>query len=103
MAFPQGSIPGIDVSHDQGVVDWPTVAAGGEVFAYAKATEGLTVTDHYFQDHWAAMKTAGLLRGAYHFLPSERRSGRAGGGLSGRAHRGQRYCDPGAGRSACDA
>jgi lysozyme len=67
MGFPAGAVPGIDVSNYQGVVDWATVASGGESFAYAKASEGLTVADPYFADNWAGIKAAGLLRGAYHF------------------------------------
>jgi lysozyme len=68
MAFPVGAVPGIDVSHYQEVIDWPTVAAGGEVFAFAKASEGGSVADTYFADNWSALKGAGILRGAYHFF-----------------------------------
>jgi lysozyme len=68
MAFPAGSVPGIDVSHYQGVVDWASVAAGGEAFAFCKATEGVNTVDQYFHDNWQGIKAAGLLRGAYHFF-----------------------------------
>jgi lysozyme len=68
MAFPSGAVPGIDVSHHQEVVNWPAVAAAGEVFAYAKASEGGSVPDMYFADNWSGMKSAGILRGAYHFF-----------------------------------
>ena len=68
MAFPAGAVPGIDVSHWQGSVDWDVVASGGEMFGYAKASEGAATGDQYFVDNWTAMKTAGLLRGAYHFF-----------------------------------
>jgi lysozyme len=68
MAFPIGAVPGIDISHYQQVVDWPTVATGGEVFAFAKASEGGSVADVYFADNWSAMRGAGILRGAYHFF-----------------------------------
>jgi len=67
MGFPAGAVPGIDVSHYQSHVDWDTVAGGGERFAFAKASEGLTASDAYFADNWAGSKRAGLLRGAYHF------------------------------------
>jgi lysozyme len=67
LAFPQNSIPGIDVSHLQGVVNWPTVAASGEVFAFAKASEGITFVDGHFHDNWQGMSAAGVLRGAYHY------------------------------------
>jgi len=68
MPFPTGAVPGIDVSHYQAVVDWTTLAGGGERFAFAKASEGMSMADQYFWDHWTGMKAAGILRGAYHFF-----------------------------------
>lgn len=68
MAFPAGAVPGIDVSHYQGTIDWATVATGGETFAFAKASEGISVADVYFADNWSGIKSAGILRGAYHFF-----------------------------------
>src|ERR1700761_4245634 len=68
MAFPSGAVPGIDVSHHQEVVNWAAVADAGEVFAFAKASEGMSVPDLYFADNWSGMKKAGILRGAYHFF-----------------------------------
>lgn len=68
MAFPVGAVPGIDVSHYQAVVDWTTVAGGGELFAFAKASEGGSIPDIYFADNWSAIRTAGMMRGAYHFF-----------------------------------
>jgi lysozyme len=62
------SVLGIDVSHHQGTVDWKAVAAEGIVFAFVKATEGVTFVDKQFAINWAAMKDAGILRGAYHFF-----------------------------------
>ena len=63
-----GDAQGIDVSHYQGTVHWPTVAQAGYSFAFAKATDGLTYTDPQFATNWPGMKAAGLLRGAYHFF-----------------------------------
>ena len=37
---PAGSLPGIDVSHYQGTIDWAQVSASGVRFAIAKATDG---------------------------------------------------------------
>jgi lysozyme len=68
MAFPAGAIPGIDVSHYQAAVDWTQVYKGGDLFGFAKASEGESITDLYFADNWVGMKTAGALRGAYHFF-----------------------------------
>lgn len=58
---------GIDVSHFQGTVNWQEVAASGAVFAFVKATQGITYVDPQFAVNWPAMKEVGLLRGAYHF------------------------------------
>ena len=68
MGFPASGLPGIDVSHYQGTVDWKKVAAGGEAFAYAKASESCGGADPYFADNWASIKSVGMLRGAYHFF-----------------------------------
>ena len=62
------SIDGIDVSHNNGKPDWGKVAAAAKVFAYAKATEGFTFKDSEFAKNWAAIKHAGMKRGAYHFF-----------------------------------
>lgn len=66
------TLSGIDVSHYQGSVDWSTVKAAGAAFAFAKATEGVSWSDPTFAANWAGIKSAGLLRGAYHFFrPSQ--------------------------------
>ncbi len=61
-------LPGIDVSHHNGRIDWDAVAGEGVVFAYAKATEGTVMRDPRFSSNWKGMRDAGLLRGAYHFF-----------------------------------
>jgi lysozyme len=62
------TIAGVDVSHDQGTIDWTQAAAGGIAFGYAKATEGLTFTDPEFSTNWSGMQAAGIQRGAYHYF-----------------------------------
>jgi lysozyme len=63
-------VRGIDVSHHQSKIDWPTVGQQGLSFAFIKATEGATLVDEDFEDNWKGAKEAGLVRGAYHyFLP----------------------------------
>ena len=61
-------ISGVDVSHDQLLVDWPAVKMGGVAFAFAKATEGVTFVDEQFAANWSGMAAAHLLRAAYHFF-----------------------------------
>lgn len=62
---------GIDVSFWQSEVNWGKVARSGVVFAYCKATDGLS-SDPKFSANWKGIKEAGLLRGAYcWFHPSQ--------------------------------
>jgi lysozyme len=73
-----GNAQGIDVSHYQGIVNWPQVGQAGIEFAFAKATDGLTWTDPQFGVNWQGMKAAGILRGAYHFFePTDDAAGQA--------------------------
>jgi GH25 family lysozyme M1 (1,4-beta-N-acetylmuramidase) len=62
---------GPDVSryqHPAGTsIDWAAVRAGGHSFAFVKATEGRELTNPYFAQDWAAVRAAGLYRGAYHY------------------------------------
>lgn len=60
---------GIDVSHWQGRIDWPEVAASGEVdFVFVKATEGRKTVDRRFARNWREAQAAGLPVGAYHYF-----------------------------------
>ena len=58
---------GIDVSSYQGSITWSSVKGDGVVFAWAKATEGATITDGYFVSNENNGKAAGVYMGAYHF------------------------------------
>ena len=67
-------LEGIDVSHWQGTIDWPQVAAAGKSFAILKATDGKPATsgtgldiDPTYASNHAAAKANGLWTGAYHF------------------------------------
>jgi len=62
------TVPGIDVSYWDAGIDWPKVRATGQRFVFAKATEGDGYKDPTFDDNWLGAKSAGLLRGAYHFF-----------------------------------
>lgn len=59
---------GIDVSNNNGHVDWPAVAASGVKYAYAKATEGTTFVDAFYEQNRAGAKQHGIAFGAYHFF-----------------------------------
>lgn len=60
-------IRGIDVSHYQGSIAWPTVAQGNVTFCFVKATDGGHNVDPCFKNNWAGSAAAGLPHGAYHF------------------------------------
>jgi len=62
------TVPGVDVSYWDSGIDWPKVRATGQRFVIIKATEGITYTDPTFGHNWTGAKSAGLLRGAYHFF-----------------------------------
>lgn len=61
------TIPGIDVSHWQGTIDWTKVAGAGKEFAFMKATDDTNYIDPTFATNRAQARANGLLVGAYHF------------------------------------
>jgi GH25 family lysozyme M1 (1,4-beta-N-acetylmuramidase) len=60
-----GPVQGVDVSDDQGDFDW---AAAHVDFGFAQISDGLGSRDWSFDQNWARMKSAGVLRGAYQFF-----------------------------------
>jgi GH25 family lysozyme M1 (1,4-beta-N-acetylmuramidase) len=72
--MPQTFPLGIDVSNNNGAIDWTAVAGSGVQFAIAKITEGTTFRDGWFSTFWPEMKRVGLRRGAYHFARPSRNS-----------------------------
>ncbi len=67
MAQPPNTLPGIDVSHWDGTIDWTKVAASGQRFVVMKATEGRTFDDPNYASYEAGASAAGLAVTAYHF------------------------------------
>jgi lysozyme len=61
------SVQGIDCASYQGNVNWGSVKGSGRAFGFEKATEGTSYTNPYFAGNWANMKSAGIIRGAYHY------------------------------------
>lgn len=59
-------LQGVDVSSDQGEIDWRKVRADGADFAYLKASEGTDIRDARFAENWAGTQEAGIRRGAEH-------------------------------------
>lgn len=58
---------GIDVSHWQGVMDWPQAARAGVKFAFVKATEGAGFVDGQVQMNARGALENGILVGPYHY------------------------------------
>jgi GH25 family lysozyme M1 (1,4-beta-N-acetylmuramidase) len=61
------TVTGIDISKWDGAWDAEKAKAAGAVFAFIKASQA-TFSDPQFSANWAKAKSAGLLRGAYHYL-----------------------------------
>ena len=63
-------VKGIDVSHNNGDIDWSQVSQQGIQFAFIKATEGIGWQDPQFKDNKDnidSAQKAGLKVGAYHY------------------------------------
>ena len=70
---------GVDVSSYQGSdINWEGVKSSGITFAWAKATEGLTIDDSTFTVNEANGVAAGVYIGAYHYAHPELHPGAAG-------------------------
>jgi GH25 family lysozyme M1 (1,4-beta-N-acetylmuramidase) len=69
------TVPGIDVSHYQGTINWTSVRNAGIQFAYIKATEGTSYKDPKFNSNYVNAYYAGVIRGAYHFARPNLSSG----------------------------
>jgi len=64
-ASPSGAVQGVDVSYYQGNFDW----AGAHVaFGATRVSDGTGFIDPTFDENWAHMKAAGVLRSAYQFF-----------------------------------
>lgn len=61
-------VKGIDISNNNGSIDFGQVASDGVEYVYVKATEGQTFNDGTMESFYNACKSSGLKVGAYHFL-----------------------------------
>lgn len=66
---------GHDVSSHQKNVDWSGAKARGARFVYVKATESTNYRNPYFSQQYNGARTAGIIRGAYHFALPNKSSG----------------------------
>jgi lysozyme len=68
----------IDVSHHNGAIDWPAVAAAGIALAFIKATQGAGFVDPAFARNRCGAAAAGILVVPYHFLDTADPDAQAG-------------------------
>jgi len=61
-------VPGIDLSHYNGSVDFAKLPARRLAFAFVKASEGGFTKDPLYLANYAGLKQNRILRGAYHFF-----------------------------------
>ncbi|MET8245526.1 lysozyme [Streptomyces sp. NPDC005202] len=63
---------GHDVSSHQKSVNWAGARAKGAEFVYVKATESTNYRNPYFAQQYDGARSAGLIRGAYHFAAPDK-------------------------------
>lgn len=61
---------GIDISSNQGDINFNAVKDSGIEICYIKATEGISYTNPFFTKYYSNAKAAGLKIGFYHYLRS---------------------------------
>lgn len=61
-------LQGIDVSSNQGTINWGPVSKENLSFAYLRATIGAHSADAQFPGNWLRIRGTQLMRGAYHFF-----------------------------------
>ena len=61
-------IKGIDISNNNGSIDFKCVAEDGVGYVYLKATEGKTFQERTMEEFYKTCKSNGLKNGAYNFL-----------------------------------
>jgi len=61
-------LKGIDISNNNGSIDFGQVASDGVEYVYVKASEGATFQDSTMETFYNDCKSNGLKVGAYHFL-----------------------------------
>jgi lysozyme len=69
---------GIDVHGSKGVIMWEVVRKSGKIFAFVKASEGLTFKDERIEQNLKGATAAGILVGPYHYARPDNRPSESG-------------------------
>lgn len=64
-------VQGIDLSHNNGPVNYSTLVSDGISFAFCKASQGTGFTDPMFQTNYQNLTSVGIMMGPYHFFEFE--------------------------------
>jgi lysozyme len=62
------TVKGVDVSVYQGTVNWTSVKNAGNAYAFVRVSDGINSIDSKFAANWPAVKSVGMIRGAYQFF-----------------------------------
>lgn len=92
--FASAQVQGFDISSYQGSIDWSSASSSGAKFVIIKvftfsnfsprirltlwffqATEGTSIVDSQFSNHYTGATNAGFIRGGYHFAHPDDSSG----------------------------
>ena len=66
------TVKGVDVSAWQATINWASVAADGQKFAFIRVSDGTQYIDDYFPANWQQAQQNGLIVGAYqYFRPAQ--------------------------------
>jgi lysozyme len=63
-----GKLWGLDLSHYQEIVDWDMLVEQGPDFIFLKATEGVTLQDEKYLEHYNQLRKLKIPVGSYHFF-----------------------------------
>ncbi|MHC5308636.1 glycoside hydrolase family 25 protein [Myroides sp. LJL116] len=74
----QEMMVGFDVSHYQGVIDWPSIDSIASLkpleFVFIRATMGVDGVDKAFKLNWKGARSNHFIRGAYHYYRPDENS-----------------------------
>jgi len=64
----EGKLWGLDLSHYQEIVDWDKLVDQQPDFVFLKATEGMSIQDNKYNEHYSKFRKLNIPVGSYHFF-----------------------------------